>query len=151
MMKALSPNAGSVQGAIKHKISQTLSTYGLTDKASRIMDIYYHGAGSHFMITVGYAINFEPKFAIVKENWVKVKKSAKASSSKASIKIDWEGVKKEAMKVLADAGWENDKIAHALNTQVGKVSGVISWYEHRDSWVNGTKKVAKKVAKKKKK
>jgi hypothetical protein len=136
MQHALSPTAKTIAHAITHKVSQTLTAFGLQDKATRIMNVYYHGSGKSFMITLGYAINFKPKFSAVKENWVKVKTTAKAS--RVTDKIDYAGLKKEAMKALCDLGWDNSKIAHALNTQVGKVVGVTAWHTHRDSW----KKVA---------
>lgn len=137
MQKALSPNATSIRCAIVHKVSQTLATYGLAHKAKLIMKIYYHGAGRHFMLTIGYAINYSPKSEIVKENWVKVNKTAKASKIRVA-KIDWTGIKKEAMKALCDKGWTSENIAHALNTQKSKVRSVLAWHKHRDSW----KKVA---------
>jgi hypothetical protein len=132
MQKALSPNSNSVHTAIKHKIAQTLCTYHLTHKAKIIMSVYYHGAGKSFMVTIGVAINYNPKTTTIKENWVKPTKTAKEKYK--HVKIDYIGIKKEAMKALSDLGWDNTKIAHALNTQVSKVRGVISWHEHRSSW-----------------
>jgi len=133
MMRALSPNASSIHTAIRHKFSQTISTYGLRKKAKIIMDIYYHGTGKAFMVTLGFAINFNPKFPTVKKNWVK--KDIKVKAAKiVRVKIDRVTIKKDAIKALSDIGWDNEKIAYALSTQRTKVGSVLAWHNHRSSW-----------------
>jgi len=133
MVQAMSPNATYVYQAIQHKITQTLCTNKLSHKTQPVLSIYYHGSGKSFMVTIGFAINFKPTFSYVKENWIKRDKieTAKKGIIKMSELIS---VQKEAMKALCDKGWNNEKIAHALNTTKGKVSAVISWHKHRDSW-----------------
>lgn len=142
LQKSMSPQAKNIPCAIRHKMSQTLTSYGLSKKATKIASIYYHGAGIAFMVTIGFAINFTPKFPIVQENWVETKTTAKATKN-IHVKVDWTGVKKDAMRALCSMGWKNEDIAHALNTQTGKVAPVTTWHIHRDSWTKGAKKVAK--------
>jgi len=143
MLKALSCNSSQVHSAIRQKISATLRQYGLLNKVTPILDIYYHGSGKSFMFTIGFAINFKPKFQVVREDWVadwrKIKNMEKAIKKPRVVKteeveVDEVAIRKEAMKGLCDLGWNNEKIAMVLKVSVAKVSSVISWHKHRTSW-----------------
>lgn len=142
MMKAMSSQATTVPAAIRTKLSQTLAAYGLSEKATKIFDIYYHGTGISFMITVGIAINFKPKFYTVKEDWVKKDKENKKTDqaigkhivSQIDIAKEAMNVSKEVMKILSDKGWDKEKIAKALNVNPQSVQSVLAWHHNRNSW-----------------
>ena len=143
LQQAMSPNSSNFAAAIRNKIQQTLLMYGLSSKVTKILDVYYHGAGNSFMITLGYAINFKPKFDtykldLVKQGEVKkvkrayVKKAYKVNKVEA---INIKDLTRKAVWALIDLGMKKSEIAAVLKTRERSVQSILVWKDHRNSWV----------------
>lgn len=133
-------NCRTMPAAIRTKISCLLSLRKLVPHITEVLRVVYHGGKRSNMVTLGFAVNFEPSFPSIKLDWMDAYRQAKQTETgdkgeKVEIRVaDPIALRKQAFRDLSDKGWTSSDIAAAFNISRMKVGAVLAHHRHPESF-----------------